>query len=173
MVLLVAALSACASMGVQKASNVRDSTAHDFTLPDQNGKLVKLSDVLKEYRGAVIAFYPKDFSKNCTPEFVEFQQNVAQFENRKIKVLGISKDSAQSHRDFIAKHELVNITLLTDEKREVTNIYGADHWLLPVSKRVYIIVDKQGNIVYRKDTGLGLLDNQTQTLIGEIDRKIP
>jgi len=64
MVLMVAVLSACASMDVQKTSNAQDSAAHDFTLPDQNGKLVKLSDVLKDYRGAVIAFYPKDDSKN-------------------------------------------------------------------------------------------------------------
>lgn len=64
MVVMVAALSACASIDVQKKSNAQDSTAHDFTLPDQNGKSVKLSDVLKDYRGAVIAFYPKDDSKN-------------------------------------------------------------------------------------------------------------
>jgi len=96
-----------------------------------------------------------------------------QFEARKIKVLGISKDSAQLHRDFIAKHSLVNTTLLTDEKGTVIKIYGTDHWLLPVSKRVYIIVDKQMRLVYRLDTGFDLLPNQTQTLIGEIDRKIP
>lgn len=64
MVAMVAALSACASMNVQQTPNVRDSAAHDFTLPDQNGKLVKLSDMLKDYRGAVLAFYPKDDSKN-------------------------------------------------------------------------------------------------------------
>ncbi|MEE9913054.1 MAG: redoxin domain-containing protein [Deltaproteobacteria bacterium] len=96
-----------------------------------------------------------------------------QFEARKIKVLGISKDSAQSHRDFIAKHALADMTLLSDEKSEVIKLYGADHWLLPVSRRVYIIMDKQRNIVYRKDTGFDLLPNQTQTLVGEIDRKIP
>jgi peroxiredoxin len=64
MVVMVAALSACASTDVQKTSNAQKLTAQDFTLPDSNGKLVKLSDVLKDYRGAVIAFYPKDDSKN-------------------------------------------------------------------------------------------------------------
>ena len=63
-VVILSVLSACASMDVQKTSNAQNSVAHDFTLPDQNGKLVKLSDVLKDYRGAVIAFYPKDDSKN-------------------------------------------------------------------------------------------------------------
>jgi heat shock protein HslJ len=64
MVVMVAALSACASTDVQKTSNAQNSTAQDFTLPDSNGKPVKLSDVLKDYRGAVIAFYPKDDSRN-------------------------------------------------------------------------------------------------------------
>jgi len=54
----------------------------------------------------------------------------------------------------------------------VIKLYKTDHAILPVSKRVYIIVDKQGNIVYRNDTGFSLLENQTQTLIGEIDRHI-
>ena len=96
-----------------------------------------------------------------------------QFEARKIKVIGISRDSAQSHRDFIAKHKLIDLTLLTDEKGEIAKIYKADHWLLPVSRRVYIIVDKQMRIVYRKDTGFDLLPDQTKTLTGEIDRQIP
>lgn len=87
-------------------------------------------------------------------------------------MLGISKDSAESHRAFIAKHGLSDLTLLSDEKGVVTGLYKTNHAVLPVSKRVYLIVDKQGNIVYRKDTGLGLLENQTQTLIGEIDRQI-
>ncbi|NLD79659.1 MAG: AhpC/TSA family protein [Deltaproteobacteria bacterium ADurb.Bin151] len=87
-------------------------------------------------------------------------------------MIGISRDSAKSHSDFIAKHGLSGITLLTDEKGEVAKLYGADHKLLPIAKRVYIIMDKQRNIVYRKDTGFALLENQTQTLIGEIDSNI-
>jgi peroxiredoxin Q/BCP len=51
-------------MDVQKTSVDPGSKAPDFTLPDQNGKEVKLGDVLKDYRGVVLAFYPKDDSKN-------------------------------------------------------------------------------------------------------------
>ena len=88
-------------------------------------------------------------------------------------MIGISRDSAKSHLAFIAKHGLTSLTLLADEKGVVTKLYGTDHTVLPVSKRVYILVDKQMRIVYRKDTGFDLLPNQTQTLIGEIDRHIP
>jgi cytochrome oxidase Cu insertion factor (SCO1/SenC/PrrC family) len=61
---VLAMLSGCASMDVQKTSVDPGSKAPDFTLPDQNGKEVKLGDVLKDYRGVVLAFYPKDDSKN-------------------------------------------------------------------------------------------------------------
>ena len=88
-------------------------------------------------------------------------------------MIGISRDSAESHRAFIARHGLSGITLLTDDKGAVAKIYGADHSLLPISRRVYILVDKNRNIVYKKDTGFDLLKNQTQTLTGEIDRNMP
>jgi len=86
--------------------------------------------------------------------------------------LGLSRDSAESHRNFIAKHKLNNLTLLVDEKGKIAKLYDADHWILPLSKRVYLIIDKKMNIIYRKDMGFGLLPNQTDTLLEEIDRHI-
>jgi peroxiredoxin len=82
----------------------------------------------------------------------------------------LSRDSAESHRNFIAKHGLGSMTLLVDEKGKIAKIYDADHWLLPLSRRVYLIIDKQKNILYRKDMGFALLPNQTQTLIDYLDK---
>ena len=60
-----------------------------------------------------------------------------------------------------------------DEKGKVAKMYDADHWLLPFSKRVYLIIDQEMNVIYKKDMGLiDMLPNQTQTLINEIDRQI-
>jgi len=95
-----------------------------------------------------------------------------QFESRNIKVFGISKDTPESHREFIDKHDLHGLTLLSDADRRVIRAYDADHWLLPVASRVYVIVDKHQNIVFRENTGLFLLDDQTQTLITAIDQHI-
>jgi len=61
-VVMFSVLWACASADVKK-TYVPGDTAYDFTLPDQNGKLIKLSDVMKDYRGVVLAFYPKDDTK--------------------------------------------------------------------------------------------------------------
>lgn len=64
------------------------------------------------------------------------------------------------------------MTLLVDEKGKIAKLYEADHWLLPISRRVYLIIDQNRNIIYRRDMGFALLPDQTQTLIGEIDRGI-
>lgn len=82
----------------------------------------------------------------------------------------MSRDSADSHHKFIAKHGLHGMTLLVDEKGIIAKMYDADHWLLPISRRVYLIVDQNMNIIYRKDMGFAVLPNQTQTLIDEIER---
>ncbi len=78
----------------------------------------------------------------------------------------------ESHRGFIDKHGLHDLTLLSDANGEVVRAYDADHWLLPVSRRVFIIVDRNRRIVFRRDTGLAALPDQTTTLIGAIDAHI-
>lgn len=64
------------------------------------------------------------------------------------------------------------MTLLVDKKGRVAKMYGADHPVLPLSKRVYLIIDRNMKLIYRKDMGFALLENQTETLIREIDEKI-
>jgi len=56
-------LSACAVADVKNTSSASAQTAYDFELPDQDGKLWKLSNVLKGHRAVVLAFYPKDDTK--------------------------------------------------------------------------------------------------------------
>lgn len=58
--LMFFALCACAGADVKNTSDAPGQIAADFTLPDQDGKLWKLSDTLKDYRAVVLAFYPKD-----------------------------------------------------------------------------------------------------------------
>lgn len=86
--------------------------------------------------------------------------------------MGLSRDSAESHRKFIAKHGLKDMTLLVDDGGKIAKLYDADHWLLPLSKRVYLIIDSKLNVIYRKDMGFDLLPDQTKTLLGEIDRQL-
>ncbi|MEY4297673.1 MAG: hypothetical protein RLZZ423_852 [Cyanobacteriota bacterium] len=94
-----------------------------FSLPDQDGKTVSLS----QFQGqrVVIYFYPKDDTTGCTKEACNFRDQWAQFEKHAIAVLGISKDDASSHTKFISKYTLP-FTLLTDaEPCPVAESYGS------------------------------------------------
>ena len=95
--------------------------APDFSLPDQNGDMVKLSSL--RGKRVVIYFYPKDDTPGCTKEACNFRDQWQLFEKNDVKVLGISKDNASSHTKFISKHSLP-FTLLTDiEPCEVAGLY--------------------------------------------------
>ena len=98
--------------------------APDFTLLDQNSE----NHSLRDYRGqwVVLYFYPKDETPGCTVEacgFRDTREAIADFGNA--VVLGVSKDSPESHRKFAEKHGL-NFTLLSDPNHAVAAAY--DSW---------------------------------------------
>ena len=93
-----------------------------FTLADQNGNNVNLSD----FRGqkVVLYFYPKDNTPGCTKEACSIRDNMPDFSRLNVKILGVSRDSGESHRKFIEKQNL-NFTLLSDPEHKVMKEYGA------------------------------------------------
>ena len=93
-----------------------------FTLPDHDGNTVRLDDLSGQW--VVLYFYPKDDTPGCTSEACEFTSALPDFEGLAATVLGCSPDAPESHRDFIAKHDL-GITLLSDEDHAVMEQYGA------------------------------------------------
>jgi thioredoxin-dependent peroxiredoxin len=93
-----------------------------FSLQDQTGARVKLSDLAGEW--VVLYFYPKDDTPGCTVEACEFTSGLAGFERLDAVVLGCSGDTAESHRKFIAKHKL-KVRLLSDPDHAVMEKYGA------------------------------------------------
>jgi peroxiredoxin Q/BCP len=97
--------------------------APDFTLPDQDGTAVKLS----QFKGqrVVIYFYPKDDTPGCTKEACNFRDQWGAFEKQAITVLGISKDGASSHAKFIAKYDLPFALLSDAEPCAVAAAYGS------------------------------------------------
>ena len=96
--------------------------ASDFELHDQNGKLHSL----KDYHGKwlVLYFYPKDDTLGCTKEACGFRDRREEFQKAGVEVVGISKDSAESHKKFSAKYDL-NFSLLADPTLKTIKAYGA------------------------------------------------
>ena len=95
--------------------------APDIELFDSNGSIVKLSD----FRGrkVVLYFYPKDNTPGCTRQACAFADNYAEYKKRNIVVIGISKDSVDSHRKFAGKYNLPFI-LLADPELQAIKSYG-------------------------------------------------
>src|SRR5690348_2084718 len=96
--------------------------APDFSLTTGDGSQVSL----KDYRGkwVVLYFYPKDFTSGCTLEARNFQRDFAKYEQAGVVILGVSVDSAQSHKDFCAKEGLA-FRLLADPDAKVSTEYGS------------------------------------------------
>lgn len=93
----------------------------NFKLPDQNGNIRELD----EFKGqkVVIYFYPKDNTSGCTKQACSYRDNYEYFINKGYVVIGISKDSVKSHKNFENKYQLPFI-LLSDENKEVISYFG-------------------------------------------------
>ena len=125
--------------------------APDFTLPDQDGEPVHLVDL--RGRWVVLYFYPKDDTPGCTIEACEFTAGIESFEGLDAAVLGCSPDSPESHRDFIAKHDL-DVRLLSDPDHETIERYGA--WgevniygrMYPGVVRSTVLIDPEGRVAH-------------------------
>ena len=120
--------------------------APDFTLRDENGQNVTLS----ELRGTpvVLVFYPFDFSGICTKENCEIRANYyGAWMQKGAKVFGISRDSIFAHKAFKAQEHFEH-TLLADVKGEVARQYDTWSEQVGAAERATIVVDREGKIAF-------------------------
>ncbi len=129
----------------EKAPTV-GAAAPDFTLNSQESAPVRL----KDFRGkwVVLYFYPKDFTSGCTIEAHNFQRDLAQYQQKNAVILGVSVQSADSHKEFCAKEGL-NFKLLADTDHKVSEAYGSltNYGVAKLSSRHTFLVDPSGVIV--------------------------
>ena len=123
--------------------------APDFSVRDTDGNEVKLSDF--RGRNVVLYFYPKDDTPGCTKQACSIRDSYSEFEERGIKVLGVSLDDQASHRKFADKYELP-FTLLSDTDHAVADAYGVygerefmGRKYMGVDRKTFLI-DEQGRI---------------------------
>jgi len=136
--------------------------APDFNLTTSDGSQVNL----KDYRGkwVVLYFYPKDFTSGCTMEARNFQRDLAKYEESGVVILGVSVDTAQSHKDFCAKEGL-NFKLLADPDAKVSTEYGSvmDYKGSKLAARNTFIINPKGDIA-KVYTGVKPAEHSEQVL---------
>ena len=123
--------------------------APDFSVNDQDGNPVKLSDF--KGKKVVLYFYPKDNTPGCTAESCNLRDNYQALQKAGYEVLGVSKDDEKSHQKFINKFELP-FTLLADTEKDIHEKYGT--WVEKSmygrkymgTARVTFLIDEEGKI---------------------------
>lgn len=141
-----------------------------FSLPDQNGVV----HTLEEYKGkkVILYFYPKDNTAGCTKQACGFAERYPQFEEKGAVVIGVSKDSVKSHKNFETKYELP-FTLLSDPELQCIQAY--DVWKekknygkvsMGVVRTTYLI-DEDGVIV--KAFGKVKAADNPEQMLGELE----
>ncbi len=128
--------------------------APDFTLNNQDNQPVQLYQELKKGRPVVLFFYPKDKSRYCTRQAQEFERAYPTLKNV-CSVFGVSGDSEQSHREFIAANRL-HYPLLSDPGDQVRNQFGAQDFGGWLPGRVTFVIQPDARIqmVYSSQTGI-------------------
>ena len=141
-----------------------------FALPNQDGKIMKLSDF--KGKKVVLYFYPKDDTPGCTKESCAFRDGLDEIHASGAVVLGISGDSVDSHKKFVKKFNL-NFPLLSDEKKTVLQAYGV--WkekslygrkFMGIERTTFII-DEQGKLddIFQKVK----VDGHLEEVLAELD----
>ena len=143
--------------------NVGD-TAPDFSLPADSGETFTLSDLRGEK--VLLVFYPGDNTPVCTRQLCDYRDGMDEFAGVGVRVVGISKDSLESHQKFREKHQLP-FDLLSDDDLSVAASYGAKGML--GMKRATFLVDEAGVIRYEHVESLAVFRRTREELIAAIE----
>ena len=144
-VFAIVAVLACNRVSAVNEMPAVGAAAPGFNLTTNEGKQVSLADFKGKW--VVLYFYPKDFTSGCTLEAHNFQRDLAKYDAAKAVILGVSVDTADSHKEFCAKEGL-NFKLLSDSEAKVSEQYGSvmEYNGAKYSARNTFIIDPQGKI---------------------------
>lgn len=177
---VLAALVLAAIVGVFAVRNARAAddampavghAAPEFSLPSQEGTPVSLD----QYHGkwVVLYFYPKDMTSGCTMEAHKFQEDLPKYQRDNAVILGVSVDSASSHKTFCTKEGL-SFKLLSDEQKSTVAKYGSlgNYMGLKIAKRNTFLIDPEGKIA-KVWTGVDPANHSAEVLaeLSELQKK--
>jgi peroxiredoxin Q/BCP len=141
--------------------------APPFVLQDSDGNSFNLE--AQAGRKILLVFYPGDNTPVCTAQLCDYRDGIEAFQGLGVDVVGISNDSAESHRKFSQKHHFP-FTLLTDADRAVAALYGS-RGMLGIKRSVFL-VDESGVIRYMHIESLPVFRRKREELI-EVIKNLP
>jgi len=166
---LLLALVSLATLGFMQGADAPTQTqpsagtaAPDFSLATSDGSQVSLKDFKGKW--IVLYFYPKDMTSGCTIEAKNFQRDLAQYEKTGAVILGVSVDSADSHKEFCTKEGLT-FKLLADPGGRVSSQYGStmDYKGTTMAARNTFLINPEGKIA-KVYTGVKPVEHSEQVL---------
>src|SRR5918912_516961 len=125
------------------AFTLKDGGGRDWRLADQRGRVV------------VLLFYPGDETPVCTRQMCSVRDRWEDYQATGAEVVGVSKDSPESHRAF-AEHHSLPLRLLSDHEARVAALYGAKSWLPGRTSRAVVVIDAEGRVRHNKAQPLSL-----------------
>jgi peroxiredoxin Q/BCP len=137
--------------------------APTFVLEDDQGQQFSLAD--QAGRKVLLVFYPGDNTPVCTKQLCDYRDGIEAFAGLGVDVVGISNDSAESHREFRQKHDLP-FRLLTDPDLKVAAMYDSKGVL--GMKRSVFLVDEEGVIRYLHVESVALFRRKREELLDAI-----
>jgi thioredoxin-dependent peroxiredoxin len=168
--LVISALVSTSAGAFGDAPAVGD-LAPDFKLTSNEGKLSALGDFKGQW--LVLYFYPKDFTSGCTLEAHNFQQDLEKYQKLNAVIVGVSVDTADSHKSFCEKEGL-NFKLLSDPDGKVSDQYGSvmEYNGAKLSARNTFIINPEGKIakVFMK-VNPKVHSEEVLTALGELQTK--
>jgi peroxiredoxin Q/BCP len=147
-----------------KTATVGDA-APDFALQDGDGREWKLS--AQRGRVVVLLFYPGDETPVCTRQMCSVRDNWEEYQRTGAEVVGVSTDSAESHKKFAERHSLP-LRLLSDPERRVAELYGAKSWLPGRSARAVVVIDAEGLVRHNRAQPLSLFRPKDDEVLAAI-----
>src|SRR3989442_8780592 len=158
-----------AAVGRADTPKVGDK-APDFEAKDQDGKSWKLSDLVGK-QVVFLYFYPKDDTPGCTKEACGLRDRMAELKKDNVQVLGVSFDDGESHKKFIAKHNL-NFALLVDTEGKIADQYGARMPNKNMARRVSFLIGLDGKIAHVTDNpSAGTHLNEMKEAVAKLAKK--
>jgi peroxiredoxin Q/BCP len=143
--LLIASLFLTAATVFADMPQVGD-VAPPFEGQDQDGKTVKLADYTGK-QNVLLYFYPKDVTGGCTKEACGFRDRLGDLQTNNVAVIGVSYDSADSHKKFATEYNL-NFPLIADTEGKIIAAYDVKMPDKNLSKRVSFLIGTDGKIIH-------------------------